>query len=201
SMKPLPATLTVYSPAGPGKPGSAVKSGYDIAWGITIRSDDQQQSKYPVSTLDTTSAATLFSSTDASNKQISGDNIIVGTAFGFVQGQEPYPNQFPFRAGGNQVLKINFQLNDNANTTTRIYSLDGTMIRALENSTLSIANCTSDCNYCNSKEGCIWDGTSYEGGNHFVANGMYIFNIHAICTGNVFPNSSIDYTKGIVVMK
>ena len=130
--------------------------------------------------------------------------LCAGTRCAFVPGSEPYPNQFPFRAGGNQVLKIWFQINDVATVQTRIYSLDGMLVRHLDDSSDSLDTCSASapekCNQCNSEEGCVWDGTTYEGGSHFVSNGMYIVNIHATCH-EAFPGGTIDYTKGIVVMK
>jgi hypothetical protein len=138
---------------------------------------------------------------------------MAGTKFDFLPGQEPYPNQFPFHANG-QVLKIFFALNCKGDATAQIYSMDGNMIRHLDyNASNTFDSCNSNsqslCNMCtqygddNSKKGCLWDGTTFEGGTHYVANGMYIINIHATCTdaASPFKGSSMDYTKGVVVMK
>jgi len=132
--------------------------------------------------------------------------VIEATSFEFMD--SPYPNQFPFRASTDSVLKIFFRLSTEAEVTMRIYSLDGLLVRQIESSGDQVQEtpneeCTGDeCNFCNYDTGCQWDGTTYRGGNDLVTNGMYIVNIHAIAKSNsLFPGATLDYTKGIVVMK
>jgi len=177
--------------------GDFVISNTDIYYGVIVRDANNIEGSYP-QTFDKDDVVGTAGT-------ISGDDIIIDVVFKFIDGHEPYPNQFPFRAGGEQILKIWFQLNDTAEVTSRIYSLDGMLIRHLDDSTESLDSCSNDepdsCNLCNYEEGCVWDGTTYEGGTHFVSNGLYIVNIHAFCTGDLFPGSTVDHTKGIVVMK
>ncbi|HOY63767.1 MAG TPA: hypothetical protein PLS19_10520 [bacterium] len=182
-------------------PGTAVKSGTDIYFAIVAQSSMGLETSFPAE-FDPEDAESIYINEDG---MISGDDIIKGTHFYFVDGNHPYPSSFPFRAGGDLVLKVFFQLNDTADVSARIYSLDGRLIRHLDSSTVSLSSCSASqpqyCNMCNWQEGCVWDGTTYEGGNRYVANGMYIFNIYAVCKGSNFGGSTLDYTKGIVVMK
>ncbi len=182
-------------------PGTAVKSGTDIFFAVVAQSSGGLETSYP-SEFDPSDPSSIYLSATG---KINGSDIIKGTRFDFVEGNHPYPSSFPFRAGGNMVLKVFFQLNDTADVSARIYSLDGRLIRHLDNSTASLDACSVSsphlCNMCYWQEGCVWDGTTYEGGENFVANGMYIFNIYANCTGQNFGGSTLDYTKGIVVMK
>jgi hypothetical protein len=129
---------------------------------------------------------------------IDGDTIKKGTHLAFTTGKEPYPNQMPFRAGPNQRLLIDFAFNEIALITMRIYSVDGTLIRQIDSSTETPANTDNVCNW---EKGCSWDGTTYLGGTNFAANGLYIVNLYAIGTGAAFGGQTINYTKGIVVMK
>lgn len=154
--------------------------------------------------------------TSASDPQIPSSQFITATSFTWQLGAEPYPHQFPFRAGQDAagrklLLRTYFRLSDQADVTMRIYSLDGTLIRVLASTAQPLFACgectTGTCpscgveNACKWDEGCVWDGTTYEGLGHFVANGMYIVNIHAVCNGTIFPGKTLDFTKGIVVMK
>lgn len=189
-------------------PGDYVVADTPIYFCVIARDSNTAEGKYP-ETCDITSVSTLVSTAAV----VPGENIIAGTRFWFIPGQEPYPNQFPFQPTEDVPLRIFFTLNDTpVNVTAQIYSLDGTLIRHLDyDATNSFTACTpsnsSKCNMCtqagsdNYQKGCIWDGTTYEGGNHFVANGMYIINIHAVSNGSAFRGSSFDYTKGLVVMK
>ncbi len=171
----------------------------DIYFGVIVQDDKGLSGSYP----------TDFSATElTTGDMVDGTNIIVGTSFSFLPGEEPYPNQFPYRASANMPLRIYFSYNESAEVTLRIYSLDGMLIRQIENSSDPIISsgddveCSGeDCNRCNWETGCLWDGTTYEGGSKFVTNGMYIFNIFAVSTGDNFHGSTLNYTKGIVVMK
>jgi len=206
------STLTASGAFSATIPGSYVVADTPIYFGVVARDTNTAEGKYPTA-LDITSSASLVSSANGADAAHPAtiSNIMAGTRFWFLPGQEPYPNQFPFRANG-QVLKIFFTLNDEAIVNAQIYSLDGTMIRHLDydsQNKFDSCNSTSStlCNMCTQKgddpylKGCLWDGTTYEGGTHYVSNGMYIFNIHATSTGSNFKGSSFDYTKGIVVMK
>jgi hypothetical protein len=174
-----------------------VLAGSNIYFGI-IAADSNGQTAFPP-TLDISSVA-LFATDTASI--VPGTNIIIGSRFDFIEGNEPLPCQFPFRVGGDQVAKITFRTNDTGTVSARIYSLDGKLIRHLDSSTSAIGDCDHSptaVNVCNNTEGCVWDGTTYQGGSNFVAPGLYIFNIHAVCSGTAFPGGVIDYTKGIVI--
>jgi hypothetical protein len=188
-------------------PGTYVVADQPVYFCLVARDTNTAEGKWPAA-CDTTSVATLVSTSEV----IPGANIIKGTRFTFVEGLEPYPNQFPFQPTPEVPLRIYFTLNDAAEVTAQIFSLDGTLIRVLPyDSTNPFSSCSSSnpdkCNMCTQassdqwQKGCIWDGTTYEGGSSFVSNGMYIINIHAVCTGSAFRGSSFDYTKGIVVMK
>lgn len=188
-----------------------------IWFGVILRDSNQQYGYYPP-TLELSVPPVVADLIDpvTGGFEIEGDQIFAGTQCDFVVRTDgskyPYPSQFPYQAGS-QILRIYFQVNDTASVSARIYSLDGTLIRHLDsNNAMGISqdniDCSvSECNFCNdgsSKQqddsGCIWDGTNYQGGNHAVANGMYIVNIHAVCTDK-FSGGVIDHTKGIVVMK
>lgn len=142
---------------------------------------------------------------------ISGDTIIEATSFAF--SSDPYPNRFPFVAdndSANKLFKIFFSLNAPSHVSMRIYTLDGRLVRQIDNDTKKIpwdsssgdcADEPSTCNRCNYESGCQWDGTDYRGGNSVVGSGMYIVNIHAVANGDLFTGATIDYTKGVVVMK
>lgn len=197
-----------------------VVEGAPIWFGVILRDSNLQYGYYPgePTPLDIEDANDVagIMDPDTGGFEIEVDQIFAGTQCDFVtrsdNSKDPYPSQFPYQAGS-QVLRIYFQVNDTANVSARIYMLDGTLIRHLDsNNAMGISSdnidCSvSECNFCNdgsSKQqddsGCIWDGTNYQGGNHTVANGMYIVNIHAVCTDK-FSGGVIDFTKGIVVMK
>lgn len=188
-----------------------------IWFGVILRDSNQQYGYYPP-TLELSVPPVVADLIDpvTGGFEIEGDQIFAGTQCDFVvrsdDSKAPYPSQFPYQAGS-QVLRIYFQVNDTASVSARIYMLDGTLIRHLDsNNAMGISqdniDCSvSECNFCNDgsgkqqdDSGCIWDGTNYQGGNHTVANGMYIVNIHAVCTDK-FSGGVIDFTKGIVVMK
>lgn len=171
-----------------------------IYFGVIVQDDKGLSGEYPVN----------FDGTDLTQgNYVDGDNIIVGTSFGFVPLNEPYPNQFPYQASANMPLRIYFQYNEEAHVILRIYSMDGMLVRQIDNSSQPIiteqnqdVDCSGeDCNRCHYGTGCLWDGTTYEGGNNLVANGMYIFNLHATSQGDNFKGATHNYTKGIVVMK
>ena len=185
----------------------------DLYFGVIATDTDGMTGEYPAGF--TCSATAPTAACMAANvAKINKNNIILGTRCAFIDGEEPYPNMFPFRATGyssgseGNILRIFFALNEVSNVTMRIYSLDGLLVRQVEGSTTNVQppgqgeTCSSEaCNFCNWESGCQWDGTTYRGGNDLVANGMYIVNIHAVCTGDNFYGQSVDYTKGIVVMK
>lgn len=169
-------------------PGSAVSADFDINWGIALEDELGLEGTPIPSGLDPADLANEGAFIDKGT-------INVGTKCDFVR--LPYPNQYPFRAGG-QRLVIDFALNESANVTTRIYAADGTLIRQIDNSTLDPED---NDNVCYWEKGCSWDGTSYLGGNNFAGNGLYIVNINAICNGQNFSGQALSYTKGVVVMK
>ena len=174
-------------------PGSAVSEDAAIYWAVGVEDPVLKTSVYKPDDADPTSLDTTGSS-------IPTTAIQVGTYLWFAQGKEPYPNQYPFRAGG-QRLVVGFQINEASAVTMRIYSPDGTLVRQIEDST---QDPESNDNVCNYAKGCSWDGTTYLGGNNYVANGLYIVNIYAIGKGGdgtSFGGQTINYTKGIVVMK
>lgn len=165
-------------------------------------------------------APSNFNPSDANTAQLVSIPFIQATAFEFgisskdASGndiREPFPSSFPLRPAPHQSLRFYFKLSDTAAVTMRIYSLDGTLVRVIGNTVqpLTCPACLPDqtcpvCavdNGCKWDEGCVWDGTNYQGLDHFVANGMYVVNIHATCTGTLFPGATIDFTRGIVIMK
>jgi hypothetical protein len=169
-------------------PGEAVNEKQDIKWAVGVTDVTLGVAvDYPAGAV---ADDTLASSID-------GNGILVGTALDFVQGKSPYPNQMPFRAGGNQRLVIGFKVNEIAAVTMRLYTPQGTLIRQIENSTSDPQDANNVCNW---EKGCSWDGTTYKG-TQLASNGLYIVNIYAVGTGANFGNQTINYTKGIVVMK
>lgn len=119
--------------------------------------------------------------------------------------QEPYPNQFPFIPGenGDNPLVISFMLELPSVVTMSIYSMDGRLVRVIQDSDEYVSNNCSgeDCNRCNWASGCVWDGRDMRGTGNIVSSGMYIINIHAETTEGETTGQPYDYTKGIVVMR
>lgn len=189
-------TLTVSIPK------TYVTEDVDILFGLIVQDEIGLTGTYPT---DFAVSSGKIASTTSST--ILGSNIKAATAFAFDTGYEPYPNQFPFipAENGNNLLQIQFTLNAQSSVTMRIYTMDGRLVRQIDNSSTEIGTACTDenCNICQWETGCQWDGTDYQGGNNLVGNGMYIVNIHAVAIGddNDFRGEVVDYTKGIVVMR
>ncbi len=187
-------------------PGEYMTPGSNIYFCIVAKDSNMAEGKYP-ETCDISSVETL-----ANTGAYLSIPDVPPNRFWFVEGQEPYPNQFPFSPSPETPLLIQFSLNDfPVNVTAQIYSLDGKLVRYLDYEPyIYLTSCSPgfdrECNICTQfgyasiLNGCIWSGTSFSGNNNFVANGLYIINIHAVSTGN-FRGSSFDYTKGVVVMR
>lgn len=193
AVKTVTAAVTVTGNTGTFSvqiPGTDVIEKTDIFWGVGTTDKTMGIEVFSPATFDKTNPA-------ATGTKIDGSTIKVGTALEFAPGWLPYPNQMPFRAGGNQRLVIGFKINEIAAVTMRIYTTDGTLIRQIENSSTDPETANNVCNW---ERGCSWDGTTYTG-KQLASNGLYIINIYAIGTGSNFANQTINYTKGIVVMK
>jgi len=194
-------------------PGDKIVPDETIYFGVVVTTEGGTLTgRYP-SSFRTDTVSNFITDTNDAGAKIT--NCKQGTSFDFAvdstgQKQYPRPDRFPFHAG-NDVLRMYFELNNSAIVSAQIYSLDGTLVRHLDYSTSKLSDCNNDqsdlCNMCtttlddNNRYGCIWDGTTYEGGSRWVANGLYIVNIHAVCTGDPFKGSTLDHTKGIVVIK
>jgi hypothetical protein len=192
AVKTVTASVTVSGTSGSFQveiPGTDVVENQNIYWGVGTTDSTMGIEVYSPATFDKTDPTTTGTAID-------GTTIKVGTALEFAPGWLPFPNQMPFRAGGNQRLVIGFKINETA-VTMRIYTTDGNLIRQIENSSTDPETANNVCNW---EKGCSWDGTTYTG-KQLASNGLYIINIYAIGTGSNFANQTINYTKGIVVMK
>ncbi len=191
-------------------PGDALVAGEQFYLAVEVNATGGLTGRFPAAfRIDSVANFIADTGTEATSKPIEES-----TNFDFAvedgQKQYPRPDRYPFHAG-NDVLRMYFKLNNKANVSAQIYSLDGTLVRHLDSSTSKLSDCTESnddlCNMCTTtadtenRYGCIWDGTTYEGGTRYVANGLYIVNIHAICTAGPYKGSTIDHTKGIVVIK
>lgn len=196
AVKTVTASVTVSGTSGSFQveiPGTDVVENQNIYWGVGTADATMGIEVFDPATFDKTDPIT----TAGTEHTILGTDIKVGTALEFAPGWLPYPNQMPFRAGGNQRLVIGFKINEISAVTMRIYTTDGTLIRQIENSSTDPETANNVCNW---EKGCSWDGTTYTG-KQLASNGLYIINIYAIGTGTNFANQTINYTKGIVVMK